>query len=196
MISVENESLVCGIPSAPIWAVPGVVDCLAPQEGLLGAVAQHLLHLPHACQLAEVGDCTSVPGADVAPGANLQGMEVAFEAQFFDVGGKGSVFLTFPCPGFLYPLHSVERDGEFHQMDFSYGLPLVQDHKIRPLGSHNDLRRDGASSCLPALEVGVEGQAFQPWGSKSFKKIEQDLVVSIGESALIQSHFAVGEKVA
>ena len=134
MIDVtEDESLVCvhSIPSAPVWAVPGVVDCLAPQEGLLGAVAQHLLHLPHSCQLTEVGDCTSVPGADVAPGANLQGMEVAFEAQFFDVGGKGSVFLTFPCPGFLYPLDSVEGDGEFHQLATWPGdLPLVQDHII------------------------------------------------------------------
>ena len=30
-----DESLVCGAPSAPVWAVPGVVDCLAPEKGLL-----------------------------------------------------------------------------------------------------------------------------------------------------------------
>ena len=42
----------------------------------------------------------------------------------------------------------------------------------------------------------MEGQTFQPGGSKSFKKVIKDLVVSVGESALIQSHFAVGEKVA
>ena len=43
MIGVtEDESLVCELhsfPSAPVWAVPGVVDCLAPQESLLLAVA-------------------------------------------------------------------------------------------------------------------------------------------------------------
>ena len=160
MISVENESLVCGIPSAPIWAVPGVVDCLAPKEGLLRAVAQHLLHLPDACQLAEVGDGSSVSWADVTSSANFQGMEVALEALLSDVRGEGSVPLTFPFFGFLYPLNGVEGDGEFHQVDLSLGPPLVNDHKVRPLGSDDDLWRDGASSNLPALEVRVEDQAF------------------------------------
>ena len=101
-----------GIPSAQVWAVPGVVDGLAPQEGLLGAVAQHLLHLPLAGNLAEVGDGSSVPWADISSGANLQSMEVALEALLTDVRGKCSVFLTFPCFGFLYPLDSVEGDGD------------------------------------------------------------------------------------
>ena len=143
-----------------------------------------------------MGDGSSVSRADVSSGANLESMEVALEALLTDVGGKGSIALTFSLSGSLNPLNSIEGDGEFHQVDFSFGLPLVQDHKIRPLGSHNDLRRDGASSCLPALEVGVEGQAFQPWGSKSFEKVEENLVMSKGESALIQGHFAVGKKMA
>ena len=42
----------------------------------------------------------------------------------------------------------------------------------------------------------MEGQAFQPGGSESFEQVMKDLVVSIGESALVQGHFAVGEKVA
>ena len=84
MIGVtEDESLVCKLhsfPSAPVWAVPGVVDCLAPQESLLWAVAQHLLHLPLASNLAEVGDGSSVSRADVSSGSNLESMEVALEA--------------------------------------------------------------------------------------------------------------------
>ena len=53
-----------------------------------------------------MGDGSSVSRADVSSGANLQGMEVALEALLTDVGGKGSVFLTFPCFGFLDPLNS------------------------------------------------------------------------------------------
>ena len=105
-------------PSAPVWAVPGVVDCLAPQESLLWAVAQHFLHLPLASDLAEVGDGSSVSRADVSSGANLESMEVALEALLTDVGGQGSIPLTFPLSGSLNPLNSVEGDGEFHQVDF------------------------------------------------------------------------------
>ena len=189
MIGVAgDESLVCELhsfPSAPVWAVPGVVDCLAPQESLLWAVAQHFLHLPLASDLAEVGDGSSVSRADVSSGANLESMEVALEALLTDVGGQGSISLTFSLSGSLNPLNSVEWDGEFHQVDFGLCLPLVQDHKIRPLGSHDNFRRDGTSSHFPALEVGVEGQAFQPGGSESFEQVMKDLVMSIGESALV-----------
>ena len=123
-------------------------------------------------------------------------MKVALEALLSDVGGESSVPFIFPVSGFLYPLDGVEGDGELHQVDFSLSLPFIQDHKVRPLGSHNDLWRDGATSCFPALEVGVEGQTFQPWGSESFEKVEENLVMSIGEPALIQGHFTVGKKVA
>ena len=143
-----------------------------------------------------MGDGSSVSRADVSSGANLESMEVALEALLTDVGGQGSIALTFSLSGSLNPLNSIEGDGEFHQVDFGLCLPLVQDHKIRPLGSHNNFRRDGTSSNFPALEVGVEGQAFQPGGSESFEKVQEDLVVSVGESALVQGHFAVGEKVA
>ena len=118
MIDVtEDESLVCvhSIPSAPVWAVPGVADCLVPQEGLFWAVAQHLLHLPLSSNLAEVGDGSSVSRADVSSGANLESMEVALEALLTDVGGQGNIALTFSLSGSLNPLNSVEGDGEFHQ---------------------------------------------------------------------------------
>ena len=87
-----------GIPSAPVWAIPGVVDGFAPQQGLLGAVAEHLLHLPLVSNLAKVGDGSSVSWADEAPGANLQGMEVALEALLSDVRGESSVSLIFFSP--------------------------------------------------------------------------------------------------
>ena len=40
----------------------------------------------------------------------------------------------------------------------------------------------------------MEGQTFQPWGSESFEKVEENLVMSIGEPALIQGHFAELER--
>ena len=48
-----------------------------------------------------MGDGSSVPWANVASGANLQGMEVAFEALLSDVRGESSVALTFPLFGSL-----------------------------------------------------------------------------------------------
>ena len=53
-------------------------------------------------------------------------MEVALEALLTDVGGKGSIALTFSLSGSLNPLDSIEGNGEFDQVDLCLCLSLVQ----------------------------------------------------------------------
>ena len=48
-----------------------------------------------------MGDGSSVSRADVSSGANLESMEVALEALLTDVGGQGSIALTFSLSGSL-----------------------------------------------------------------------------------------------
>ena len=53
----------------------------------------------------------------------------------------------------------------------------VDDDQIGLLSSDKYVSRDCTSINPLPLKVGVEGQAFQPWGSKSFEKVEKDLVL-------------------
>ena len=70
-------------------------------------------------------DGTSVSWAYVAPGANLQSVEVALEALLSDVRGKSSVALTFPLFCSLDPLDGVKGDGEFYLLTTKLALPTT-----------------------------------------------------------------------